>query len=68
MHGWNVSMLCVKRPTFCFNGSSCISNCLTFSVTVNEKDRMSLDLPESCGVPRNVHVHRLQGVDESYTE
>ena len=34
---------------------------------LEEKNRISLDLPESCEVPRNVHVHRLvpgRGVDD----
>lgn len=35
---------------------------------LEEKDRVSLDLPDTCGVPRNVHVHRLQGMDNCYTE
>jgi len=35
---------------------------------LEEKDRISLDLPDTCGVPRNVHLHRLQGVDNCYTK
>lgn len=35
---------------------------------LEEKDRLSLDLPDTCGIPRNVHVHRLQGIDNCYTE
>ncbi|KAL7441747.1 hypothetical protein ACHAXH_008338 [Discostella pseudostelligera] len=31
---------------------------------LNEDDRVSLDLPISCGVPRNVKMHRLQGTDD----
>ena len=34
---------------------------------LEEKDRISLDLPDTCGIPRNVHVHRLQGIDNCYT-
>eukprot|EP00571_Detonula_confervacea_P000174 CAMPEP_0172329102 /NCGR_PEP_ID=MMETSP1058-20130122/60701_1 /TAXON_ID=83371 /ORGANISM="Detonula confervacea, Strain CCMP 353" /LENGTH=236 /DNA_ID=CAMNT_0013046255 /DNA_START=1081 /DNA_END=1791 /DNA_ORIENTATION=+ len=35
---------------------------------LEENDRVSLDLPDTCGIPRNVHVHRLQGVDNCYTK
>ena len=35
---------------------------------VEEKDRISLDLSDTCGVPRNVHLHRLQGLDNRYTK
>eukprot|EP00804_Cyclotella_cryptica_P018188 CCRYP_005942-RC/>CCRYP_005942-RC protein AED:0.09 eAED:0.09 QI:233/1/1/1/0.6/0.33/6/539/258 len=32
---------------------------------LEEKDRVSLCLPGSCGVPRNVHLHRLQALYEN---
>ncbi|KAL7486731.1 hypothetical protein ACHAW6_012331 [Cyclotella cf. meneghiniana] len=32
---------------------------------LEEKDRVSLCLPGSCGVPRNVHLHRLQAMYEN---
>ncbi|KAL3809819.1 hypothetical protein ACHAXA_002389 [Cyclostephanos tholiformis] len=31
---------------------------------LNERNRLSLDLPQSCGKPRNVHVHKLHEVDD----
>ncbi|KAL3781140.1 hypothetical protein ACHAW5_002406 [Stephanodiscus triporus] len=34
---------------------------------LNEQNRVSLGLPQSCRVPRNVHVHRLQEVDDYVT-
>jgi len=35
---------------------------------LEENDMVSLDLPDTCGVPRNVRVHRLQGVDNCWTK
>ena len=66
-HGWNVSVFSL------FSLYEVIAWCkiLTQSwhlsddpTVVNEEDRVSLDLPISCGVPRNVKTHQLQRTDD----
>lgn len=32
---------------------------------MEEKDRVSLDLPENCGVPRNVQLYMKQGSESA---
>lgn len=59
-HGWSVSISSWTRVIYRELNHTNIASL----ITVNERNRLSLDLPQSCGKPRNVHVHGLHELDD----